>query len=66
MTMSSYLRHGRTRFDPTINWRDVYAERLATPEMAAAMFNSGDHLWIPAGTRLAADPPSARGSQRRT
>ena len=49
MTTSPYLQRRSTRFDPTINWRDTYAERLATPEMAAAMFNSGDHLWIPPG-----------------
>ncbi len=49
MTTSPYFQRRSTRFDPTINWRDTYAERLATPEMAAAMFNSGDHLWIPPG-----------------
>ncbi|MCY3570334.1 MAG: 4-hydroxybutyrate CoA transferase [Chloroflexi bacterium] len=49
MTTSPYIQRRTSRFDPTINWRDVYAERLATPEMAAALFNSGDHLWIPPG-----------------
>ena len=49
MTTSPYVQRRSSRFDPTINWRDVYAERLATPEMAAALFSSGDHLWIPPG-----------------
>ncbi|MCY3569474.1 MAG: hypothetical protein OXH38_12655, partial [Chloroflexi bacterium] len=49
MPSSFYLQNRESRFDPTINWRDVYAERLATPEMAARLFKSGDHLWMPPG-----------------
>ncbi len=49
MTTSPYYQRRTTRFDPTLNWRDAYASRLATPEMAAARFQSGDHLWMPPG-----------------
>ncbi len=49
MTSSLYLQQRESRFDPSIAWRDVYASRLATPEMAAQRFNSGDHLWMPPG-----------------
>ncbi len=37
------------RHDLSGNWRDHYDARVVSPEGAAALVESGDHIWIPPG-----------------
>ena len=60
------------RKDLSIDWRAHFDSRLCLPEDAAALVQSGDHVWIPPGhgnvnilTALAARAPALRGVEIR-